>query len=146
MLIASPLYVFLHSSNKFLCLCLLLSLPHHTNILFPLSNLRLHVLLLSLYLSLRARANDSLDRMRIDLYVISLCNYLHVLLFFLKSLQPALLLDLLLFPPLKLHLSLQKFKMAVFRANYLFDCQRILKGWRLCVSLWGLWSAYGELL
>ena len=146
MLIASPFYVFLHSSNKFLCLYLLLSLPHHTSLLIPLYHLRFHIFLLSLNLSLRARAYDSLNRIRIDLYMISLCNYLHILLFFLKSLQPALLLDLLLFPPLKLHLSLQKFKMAVFRANYLFDCQRILKGWRLCVSLWGLWSVDWELL
>jgi hypothetical protein len=146
LLIPSPFYVFLHSSNKFLCLCLLLSLPHHTNILFPLSNLRLHVLLLRLNLSLRTRAYDSLDRIRIDLYVISLCDYLHILLFLLKSLQPALLLDLLLFPPLKLHLSLQECKMAVFRANYLFDCHRILKGWRLCVSLWSLWSVNWKLL
>lgn len=101
LLIASPLYILLHPSNKLLCLHiftnlkLLLLTRCYSNKLW---GSRLHIFLLF--------AERSIERLQ--LYVIRLGNDLHVLLFLFKCLEPSLFLHLLLLSPLKLLLSLQK--------------------------------------
>ncbi len=110
LLFSPSLYVLLHPANKQLSLLSLALTSSSTrdNICSNLYDLllRLNILLALLSLSLFASSPNTTRPEK--LYVISLCNDLHVLLLLLKLLYPSLLPDLLLPPPLKLPLSLQK--------------------------------------